>query len=143
MPVHQSILYIVPNIATKEQIAIGYLLTDNQTTMLCLSDKKINLTLPFFDTITQFLLKNKIESIKSCFSIPENKTEDYFLNADSINYWSAYDSNLLTFSKTTEIDVVFNESNFKKLFATFIAKNEDILILKTTKQGNVIKKILA
>lgn len=118
MPVHQSILYIVLNVATKEQIAIGYLLTDNKTTMLCLSDKKINLALPFFDTITQFLLKNKIESIKSCFSTTDNKTQDYFLNCDSINYWSVYDSNLLTFSKTTEIDIVLNEPNFRKLFGT-------------------------
>lgn len=142
MHVHQSILYIVLNPATKEQIAIGYLLTDNQTTMLCFSDKKINLALPFFDTITQFLLKNKIESIKSCFSITDNKTQDYFLNCDSINYWSVYDSNLLTFSKTTEIDIVLNEPNFRKLFATFFAKNEDISILKTTKQGNSFEKIL-
>ncbi|MEY4905396.1 MAG: hypothetical protein RI894_2640 [Bacteroidota bacterium] len=117
-PVSYSILYLVLNHAIQDRIAFGCLLTDGQTALLRVSQRKINVGLTLFPASIQHKLKTDIDNLTHDFEMQNaygvSKKVTIYDKA-TLEYWATYNTNLLSFSKPVDVLLPLNSNSFRCL----------------------------
>lgn len=115
-----SILTVPIRPSSQEQLNIGLLMVNSSTLLFKFSAKKL-------DFIKKLVPENSFNLLKSyVFGLAEklNSMDDTmrlkFGKIDFVSYLSNYNSNLVTFSKPTPIELDVTDYNFRTLFEKFI-----------------------
>ncbi len=140
MQTYQSFVYLVFHQGAQDQIAVGYLLSDNRTTLLQLSQNKIDAVMKLFSPIQQTLIKQAINDLKEIFHLKNGvgritEAHNDFINTLKIEQWCIYQNNLISFSKPQTIDIEPTIDNLNKLFITLVDAQEKVNISGKSKKS--------
>ena len=139
-----SILYAPVRQASGEQLAIGLILTDGTKSYFHYSTEKLSIIKKLLPISAFNLLKSYLVGINIKLNEQENSVRGKMINSEYMDYLSNYNSNLLTFSKPSPIDLEINEENFKKLFEKFIfAYNEEKSLVSISESIHALTRLAA
>jgi Protein of unknown function (DUF3037) len=135
-----SILKVPTRPSSQEQLNIGLLLLDERKLLFKFSAKKLGL-------IKKLLPKNSFDLLKAyLFGLAEKlTTEDekmrlQFSKGEFVDYLSNYNSNLLTFSKPTPIELEATDQHFRALFEKFIFQYDETDVMQGAKESVTLKE---
>jgi len=119
--------------AAQEYINIGLLLAGERKIFFKFSNQKLALIKKLIPETSFNLLKSYVLGLTENIKLENDLIRNKFVNKDFVNYLSNYNSNLVTFSKPTPIDLDASEKNFRSLFEKFVFSFEDDFVqeLKT------------
>ncbi len=117
-----SIVYSPVSAISQEQINLGLLMIGNQGEgMFRYSHEKLNSVKTLFSADGFKLLKSTLNALENQFHqetgslLPKSE-----IKSESINYFSYYTNNLISFTAPKEIEVELNDAVFSKLFDKWI-----------------------
>jgi hypothetical protein len=115
-----SILQVPTRPAGQEQLNIGLLLVGDNVSFFRFSNKKLEFVKKLIPDNSYNLLRSYLFNLAEKIKGDNDGLQSKFRNTDFISYLSAYNNNLITFSKPSPIDIEVNEQNYKALFEKFI-----------------------
>jgi len=127
-----SILYIKPEPASDEKVAVGLLLNANKKPVFDYSNEKLKIAANLVGAETTDSLERKLKNIKkkiTLISETENQIEAFDINPFSESYFkylNNYSNNLLVYSNPSENHGDFSVDDFIDLFRLLIDKNFEI-----------------
>ena len=120
-----SILTVPIRPAAQEQLNIGLLFVGERELYFRFSNRKLNFIKKLLPENSFNLLKSYVFGLSEQFNTSdENIIRKKFHNNEFVNYISNYNSNLVTFTKPTPIEMEVNDKNFRVLFEKFIFQFE-------------------
>jgi hypothetical protein len=136
MQTFYSILSAVINPSTGEKISLGLLLSDGNQSLFHFSDNRLTLLNDLLDKETKKFVRLYLKSIENIIekydvnqnqlTIFEETGKNVIINEPYIAYLSAYNQNVITFSRPVLIDIPVNQEIFSSLFVKFIDNESNI-----------------
>jgi hypothetical protein len=120
MKTFYSILTVPIRPSGQEQLNIGLLLVNGSELLFKFSPKKLEFIKQLLPKTTFNLLKSYVFGLAEKLNHDDETMRLKFSNGEFVNYLSNYNSNLLTFSKPTPIELGVTDQDFRTLFEKFI-----------------------
>lgn len=115
-----SILQVPTRPAGQEQLNIGLLLVGDSASYFRFSSKKLEFVKKLIPDNSYILLRSYLFNLAEKIKTENDALRSRFRNTDFISYLSAYNNNLITFSKPLPIDIEVNVRTYQALFEKFI-----------------------
>lgn len=141
-----SILYIKPEPASDEKVAVGLLLNAYKKPIFDYSNEKLKIAANLVGAETTDSIERKLKNIKkkiTSISETENQIEAFDINPFSesyLKYLNNYSNNLLVYSNPSENHGDFCVDDFIDLFRLLIDKNFEIKDKEEESFKSVVKK---
>jgi hypothetical protein len=113
-----------------EQLALGLILSDGETSIFDFSDNKLGILGSLVDVMQHHFIKKYLRSVENVINKVDTNDPDIIpwlqdqqnivVNEPYIEYLSIYNRNVLSFSKPVGIDLAVTPENFQQLFEKFI-----------------------
>lgn len=137
-----SILTVPIRPSSQEQLNIGLLLVDDRNLLFKFSAKKLEFIKKLLPETSFNLLKSYVFGLAEKLSSEDERMRLKFSKTEFVSYLSNYNSNLLTFSKPTPIELEVTNQNFRTLFEKFIFLYEMDVLEDTIKESATLKEQL-
>lgn len=137
-----SILTVPIRPSSQEQLNIGLLLVDERNLLFKFSAKKLDFIKKLIPESSFNLLRSYVFGLADKFSGNDEVMRSKFIKTEFVSYLSNYNSNLLTFSKPTPIELEVTDQNFQKLFEKFVFLFEMDLMQISVKESPTMKEQL-
>lgn len=120
-----SILTVPLRPSSQEQLNIGLLMVDDHQLLFRFSDKKLNFIKKLLPETSFSLLKSYVLGLSEKLSTNKDDVmREKFSKTEFVSYLSNYNSNLLTFSIPTPIELEITDQLFRTLFEKFVFSYE-------------------
>ena len=107
---------------------IGLLLVDERNLLFKFSSKKLEFIKKLLPESSFNLLKSYIFGLADKLNDSDESMRIKFSKTEFVSYLSNYNSNLLTFSKPTPIELEVTDQNFRSLFEKFVFSYESEMV---------------
>lgn len=126
MNAFSALIYIKPNTATDEKIAVGLLASGINKIHFSYSKNKLHkafalANIEILNPIERYL-KNIAKSIDEDNSKEIHFTENYILNKEYIGYLNRYDTGIIYFEKPTSMAFPINDKQFAEIFKLMLGE---------------------
>ena len=142
MKTFYSIVTVPIRPSSQEQLNIGLLLVDDRNLLFKFSAKKLEFIKKLLPETSFNLLKSYVFGLMEKLNSDDEKMRLKFSKTEFVSYLSNYNSNLLTFSKPTPIELDVTDQNFRALFEKFIFLYEMDVLQDTLKESVTLKEQL-
>jgi hypothetical protein len=137
-----SILTVPIRPSSQEQLTIGLLLVDDRNLLFKFSARKLEFIKKLLPENSFNLLKSYIFGLAEKFTSEDERITIKFSKTEFVSYLSNYNSNLLTFSKPTPIELDVTDEVFRKLFEKFVFQYEIDVTQDVLKEPVTLKEQL-
>ncbi len=137
-----SILTVPIRPSSQEQLTIGLLLVDDRNLLFKFSARKLEFIKKLLPENSFNLLKSYIFGLTEKLTSEDERMRVKFSKTEFVSYLSNYNSNLLTFSKPTLIELDVTDESFRKLFEKFIFQYEVDITQDVLKESVTLKERL-
>jgi hypothetical protein len=137
-----SILTVPIRPSSQEQLTIGLLLVDDRNLLFKFSARKLEFIKKLLPENSFNLLKSYIFGLAEKLTSEDERMRIKFSKTEFVSYLSNYNSNLLTFSKPTPIELDVTDESFRKLFEKFIFQYEVDITQDVLKESVTLKERL-
>lgn len=130
MTTFYSILSAVINPVSGEKISLGLLLSDGNRSFFDFSENRLSLLNSLVDKETKKFIRNYLKSIKTVLdkmninqdqlTFFDETGKNLIINEPYLSYLSAYNQNVISFSKPISIDIKVEKQIFTTIFSKFI-----------------------
>jgi hypothetical protein len=139
MDAFSALIYIKPNTATDEKIAVGLLASGINKVHFAFSKIKLNKAFALANMSSsnnpiERYLKNIAKSINEDNTKEIHFSNTYILNKEYINYLNRYDNGIVYFEKPTSMAFSLNDNQFAEIFKLMLG---DLLPLDKHKHSEV------
>ncbi len=144
-----SILYVPISATLDEKVSIGLIMSDGVQNYFRYSQSKLQAIKALIDIESYSILKTYLRSLekeinleleneKALFTV-EITSKAKWVNSSYISYLSKYSNNLLQFSEPKIIDVILDETIYKRIFEKYIFLYEEMVTMQS--EPTVFQKV--